>query len=227
MPETILIVDDEPDVRDLLAYHCQKAGFRIALAGDGHAALAKARDLLPALLVLDLMLPGKEGEEICRTLKGDPRTRHIPILMLTAKAEEVDRVLGFELGADDYVTKPFSPREVLLRIRSILRRLKGGENPREVLQAEGIQVDLARHEAAVGGKPVELTVTEFKLLVALLERKGRVQTREMLLSDVWGYSPDMDTRTVDTHMQRLRDKLGKSASRIETVRGVGYRFAAS
>ena len=226
MAETILIADDEPDVCDLLAYQCQKAGFRTVIAVDGKAALEKARQLLPSLLVLDLMLPEVEGGEVCRTLKADARTRHIPILMLTAKAEEVDRVLGLELGADDYVTKPFSPREVLLRIKSILRRIKGDEKPKEVLQQGEIKVDLARHEVSVRGKSVDLTITEFKLLTTLMERRGRVQSREVLLSDVWGYAPDMDTRTVDTHMRRLRDKLGKAASHVETVRGVGYRFSA-
>jgi two-component system phosphate regulon response regulator PhoB len=227
MAETILIVDDEADVCELLAYQCQKAGFRAATAADGRAALEKARQMLPSLLVLDLMLPGMEGGEVCRTLKADPRTRHIPILMLTARAEEVDRVLGLELGADDYVTKPFSPREVILRIKSILRRIKGEEKPAEVLQQGDLRLDLARHEVAVKGKPVDLTATEFKLLATLMERRGRVQTREVLLSDVWGYAPDMDTRTVDTHMRRLRDKLGRCASMVETVRGVGYRLSAS
>jgi two-component system phosphate regulon response regulator PhoB len=177
------------------------------------------------LIVLDLMLPGMDGIEICKRLKIEPKTAAIPILMLTAKAEEVDRVVGLELGAEDYVTKPFSPRELVLRVKSILRRAKGEPKAGEVLKYEEIIVDTAKHEASVKGKRLELTATEFKLLVTLMERRGRVQTRERLLSDVWDYSTDTDTRTIDTHVRRLREKLGKAADFIETVRGIGYRFA--
>jgi two-component system phosphate regulon response regulator PhoB len=225
MSETILIVDDEQDVLDLLTFNLQKAGFKTIAARDGATALQKARDAMPALIVLDLMLPQIEGTEVCRQLKADPKTAHIPIIMLTAKAEEVDRVVGLELGADDYVTKPFSPRELALRVKTILRRASGKVAPAEVFKAGDMVLDLAKHEITVKGKPVELTATEFKLLTTLMERRGRVQTRDRLLMDVWGYEGEMDTRTVDTHVRRLREKLGKTADLIETVRGVGYRLA--
>jgi two-component system phosphate regulon response regulator PhoB len=225
MAETILIVDDEPDVLDLVTYNLKKAGYRTATARDGTTALQKARDELPALVVLDLMLPGMEGTEVCRQLKADSRTAPIPVIMLTAKAEEVDRIVGLEIGADDYVTKPFSPRELVLRVKKILNR--GRPAPAEVLKASAITLDTAKHIVSVKGTPVDLTATEFKLLATLLERRGRVQTRETLLADVWGYEGDVDTRTVDTHMRRLREKLGKAAEAIETVRGVGYRFSES
>ena len=225
MSETVLVVDDEPDVLDLLAFNLQKAGFKTTRATDGAAALQKTRDQLPSLVVLDLMLPQVEGTEVCRQLRADPKTAHIPIIMLTAKAEELDRVIGFELGADDYVVKPFSPRELVLRVKTILRRAHGKATPAEVLKANDLVVDLAKHEVTLKGKPVDLTATEFKLLATLLERRGRVQTRDRLLNDVWGYEGDIDTRTVDTHMRRLREKLGKAADVIKTVRGVGYRFA--
>ncbi len=224
MGDTILIVDDEQDVLDLLVYHLQRAGYKTLTARDGQTALQKAQDQLPALVVLDLMLPEVEGTEVCKRLKADAKTARIPVLMLTAKAEELDRVLGLELGADDYVTKPFSPREVVLRIKSILRRAQGEGEPAEVLKFGGIVVDLSKHEVTVKGKPLELTATEFKLLATLLERRGRVQSRDRLLNDVWGYEGDLDTRTVDTHVRRLREKLGKAADCVETIRGVGYRF---
>lgn len=225
MNATVLIIEDEPDVLDLVVFHLKKAGFQTVTARDGVTGLAKARDLSPALLMLDLMLPGMEGTEICKRLKADPKTAHIPIIMLTAKAEEVDRVLGLELGADDYVTKPFSPRELVLRVRRVLDRSRGATQTAEVLTQGDLVVDLAKHEALVKSRPVELTATEFKLLATLMERRGRVQTRDTLLHDVWGYEGDIDTRTVDTHVRRLREKLGKTADLIETVRGVGYRFA--
>lgn len=225
MPDTVLIVDDEPDVLDLLVYNLQKAGYKTATARDGATALQRARDDVPSLIVLDLMLPQMDGTEVCRHLKADPKTAHIPIIMLTAKAEEVDRVVGLELGADDYVTKPFSPREMALRVKGVLRRASGKNAPAEVLKFGDITVDIAKHEVTLKGKVVELTATEFKLLSTLLERRGRVQSRDRLLTDVWGYEGDVDTRTVDTHMRRLREKLGKAADYVETVRGVGYRFA--
>jgi len=223
MPDTILVVEDEQDVLDLVVYHLKKAGYHTLSARDGITALAKARDMLPALMVLDLMLPQLDGTEVCKRLKADPKTASVPILMLTAKAEEVDRILGLELGADDYVTKPFSPRELVLRVKSILGRVRG--KPSELLKHGELVVDLAKHEVTLKSKPIELTATEFKLLATLLERRGRVQTRDRLLTDVWGYEGEMDTRTVDTHVRRLREKLGKAADLIETVRGVGYRFA--
>jgi DNA-binding response OmpR family regulator len=225
MPETILIVEDEQDVADLMMYNLRKAGYRVLAMRDGASGLKAAKDEIPSLVILDLMLPQLDGNEVCKQLKADPRTAGIPILMLTARAEEVDRVLGLELGADDYVTKPFSPREVMLRIRKLLERAAGPSASPEILKAGDIVVDQARHQALARNKPVDLTATEFKLLATLMERRGRVQTRDSLLNDVWGYEGNVDTRTVDTHVRRLREKLGKSADLIETVRGVGYRFA--
>jgi len=209
----------------LLVYNLRKAGYRTLTAYDGVIALQKAQASLPALIVLDLMLPEIEGLEVCKLLKADSKTAHIPIIMLTAKAEETDRVVGLELGADDYVTKPFSPREMVARIKSVLRRSKVAATIAQAFKHGDLMVDCARHEATLKGKVIELTVTEFKLLAMLMERRGRVQTRDRLLTDVWDYNPDTDTRTVDTHVRRLREKLGKAAEFIETVRGIGYRFA--
>lgn len=220
----ILIVEDERDVLDLLMLTLRKAGgFSVLTATDGATGLQKARLEKPAFIILDLMLPKMPGLELCKILKTDPATSRIPIMMLTAKAEEIDRIVGLEFGADDYVTKPFSPREVTLRIRAILRR---GE-PKwdgEHLTAGPIEIDPARHEVSIGGKPVILTMLEFKLLRTLIERRGRVQARDRLLNDVWGYESAIDTRTVDTHVRRLRKKLGKAADAIESVRGFGYRL---
>ncbi len=220
----ILIVEDEPDVVDLLSLQLKKAGgFTVISAHDGAEGVKKARAEAPALIVLDLMLPRMPGLEVCKVLKTDSLTSHIPIIMLTAKAEEVDRIVGLEFGADDYVTKPFSPREMLLRIKAILRR-GAGEMAEEQLTRGPITLDSARHRVLVGGKPVVLTAVEFKLLSMLMHRPGRVQARDRLLNEVWGYESAIDTRTVDTHVRRLREKLGKSASVIETVRGFGYRL---
>jgi two-component system, OmpR family, phosphate regulon response regulator PhoB len=219
----ILIVEDERDVVDLLALNLRKAGFAISTAMDGAAGLQKARSEKPAFIILDLMLPKMPGLEICKILKSDPATRQIPIMMLTAKAEEIDRVVGLEFGADDYVTKPFSPREVVLRIKAILRRAEGPAED-ESLSTGPIVIDPARHEVSVDGKRVNLTGLEFKLLRTLMQRRGRVQTRDRLLNDVWGYESVIDTRTVDTHVRRLRKKLGKVADAIESVRGFGYRL---
>src|SRR6266576_3853048 len=218
----ILIVEDENDVVDLLTLNLRKAGgFLISKAGDGATGLTKARAEKPDLIILDLMLPKIPGLEVCKILKSEAATRHIPILMLTARAEEIDRIVGLECGADDYVTKPFSPREVMLRIRAILRR---GEKPEETLKAGSISIDPARHQVRVNGKRVHLTSLEFKLLRTLIQRRGRVQERDKLLNDVWGYESMIDTRTVDTHVRRLREKLGKAGDVIETVRGFGYRL---
>jgi two-component system phosphate regulon response regulator PhoB len=185
--------------------------------------LHKARTEKPAFIILDLMLPKMPGLEVCKILKSDPAARHIPIMMLTAKAEEIDRIVGLEFGADDYVTKPFSPREVILRIQAILRR--GNSTPEEErLSAGSIAIDPARHHVSVGSKRVNLTSIEFKLLRTLVQRRGRVQARDRLLYDVWGYESMIDTRTVDTHVRRLREKLGKAGDVIETVRGFGYRL---
>jgi len=223
----IFIVEDEKDVVDLLTLNLRKAGgFAISTASDGAAGLAKARAEKPDFIILDLMLPKMAGLEVCKLLKSDPATRHIPILMLTARAEEIDRIVGLELGADDYVSKPFSPREVVLRAQAILRR---GEAPGDTQSfvAGPIRIDGLRHQVLVNGRVVHLTSIEFKLLRTLVQRRGRVQERDRLLSDVWGYESVIDTRTVDTHVRRLREKLGKAGDAIETIRGFGYRLRES
>jgi two-component system phosphate regulon response regulator PhoB len=223
--QTVLVADDEPDVVELVSDKLKNAGFDVLTSADGPATLEVARKELPALLVLDLMLPGMPGLEVCRALKKGATTSRIPIIMLTAKADEIDRIVGFELGADDYITKPFSPRELVLRVQSVLRR---GAEPEtrenEELRLGAITIDRARCEAVVNGKRLELTATEFKLLTTLMERRGRVQSRDALLNDVWGYESIIDTRTVDTHIRRLREKLGAAADCIETIRGFGYRM---
>ena len=219
----ILIVEDENDVVDLLTLNLRKAGgFLISKAGDGATGLTKARAEKPDFIILDLMLPKIPGLEVCKILKSESATRHIPILMLTARAEEIDRVVGLECGADDYVTKPFSPREIVLRIKAILRR-DATEEADDRLSAGPITIDPARHEVLVNGKRVELTSLEFKLLRTLMQRRGRVQERDRLLNEVWGYESVIDTRTVDTHVRRLREKLGRAGEVVETVRGFGYR----
>lgn len=220
----VLVADDESDVLNLVCNNLKTAGFTALQAEDGPSALEQARTQIPALIVLDLMLPGMSGLEVCKALKAEPATKNIPILMLTAKAEEVDRILGFELGADDYMTKPFSPRELVLRVQSVLRRATTQPEKAEVLKLGDIIVDRTRHGVSIKGKEVELTATEFKLLATLMERRGRVQSRDILLNDVWGYESVIDTRTVDTHVRRLREKLGKAADCIETIRGFGYRM---
>ena len=221
--KSILILEDERDVVDLLTLNLRKTGgFVVSTANDGSSGLKKARAEKPAFIILDLMLPQMSGLEVCKILKSDPATQHIPILMLTAKAEEIDRIIGLEFGADDYVTKPFSPREVILRIQAILRRGEAKEGDR--LAAGPITIDPARHRVSVGGKRINLTSIEFKLLRTLVQRRGRVQERDRLLNEVWGYESVIDTRTVDTHVRRLREKLGKAGDVIETVRGFGYRI---
>ena len=221
--KTVLIVEDERDVVDLLALNLRKAGFTTSAALDGAAGLEKARNEKPALIILDLMLPTMPGLEVCKILKSDPGTRQIPIMMITAKAEEIDRIVGLEFGADNYVTKPFSPREVVLRIKAIMRRGEGKQE-QDRLTAGAITVDPARYEVSVNSKRISLTSLEFKLLRTLMERRGLVQGRDRLLNDVWGYHSVIDTRTVDTHVRRLRLKLGKAAHLIESVRGFGYRL---
>jgi DNA-binding response OmpR family regulator len=219
----ILIIEDEPDVIDMLTLSLRKADFVVSNAADGARGLRLAREESPALVILDLMLPKMPGLEVCKLLKTDGATKHIPIIMLTAKAEEIDRIVGLEFGADDYVTKPFSPREMVLRIKAVLRRGKG-EIAEEPLTAGLIRLDPVRHHVSVNGRPVRLTSVEFKLLNMLMVRRGRVQARDRLLNEVWGYESAIDTRTVDTHVRRLRKKLGKAADAIETVRGFGYRL---
>ncbi|MBI1839839.1 MAG: response regulator transcription factor [Verrucomicrobia bacterium] len=220
----ILVVDDEQDVTELLEFNLRSAGYDVISAEDGPAALKKAREGQPDLIILDVMLPDMEGTDVCKELRRDASTARIPIIMLTAKAGEIDRVLGLELGADDYVTKPFSPRELVLRVRGLLRRGQATEEQQEVINVGDLTVDIPRHLVTVKGKKVDLTATEFKLITTLVQRKGRVQSREQLLQDVWEYDSLIDTRTVDTHMRRLREKLGAAARYLDTVRGVGYRF---
>lgn len=220
----ILVVDDEPDAVELVEFNLKAAGCDVVRAVDGEEALRKAKAVLPDLVVLDLMLPEVDGLEVCKILRRDPATSAIPILMLTAKAAEIDRVLGLELGADDYVTKPFSPRELVLRVKNLLQRRSAREEKADRLQLGELTIDIPRHLVSVGQRRIELTATEFKLLTVLAQRRGRVQSREQLLHDVWNYDNLIDTRTVDTHMRRLREKLGRASKYLDTVRGVGYRF---
>jgi two-component system phosphate regulon response regulator PhoB len=224
--ERILVADDEEDVLDLVAMNLGSAGFQVLRSEDGTSALDVARKECPSLIVLDLMMPGMTGLEVCKALKHDDATAEIPIVLLTAKTAEIDRILAFELGADDYVTKPFSPRELVLRVKAILRRRMESiiSTNEQTLQAGRINLDLERHHVVVDGTQVELTAIEFKLLTTLMERRGRVQSREALLSTVWGMDREIEPRTVDTHLRRLREKLGQAGGQIHTVRGFGYRL---
>ena len=223
--ERVLVVDDEPDIVALVAYHLAKAGYRVATASSGTDALESARRERPAIIVLDLMLPGMSGYEVLEQLRANDATRDVAVLMLTARREEADRIQGLSLGADDYLTKPFSPQELVLRVGAILRRLSaGGATSGDRLQIGALQIDLGAHQVKVDGDPVDLTPTEFKLLLTLAERRGRVQGRAHLLETVWEAAPDIQTRTVDMHVQRLRAKLGAAGDMIETVRGFGYRL---
>jgi two-component system phosphate regulon response regulator PhoB len=225
MSSLILIVEDEQDLLTTLDYNLQREGYRTRCASTGRQALALAEQRpAPDLVLLDLMLPDMSGTEVCRALRASERTKHVPVLMVTAKGEEIDRVVGFEVGADDYVVKPYSVREVTLRVRAILRRTRASESEGERIEFGVLRVDVSAHRAWVGEEEVSLTALEFKLLTTLLERRGRVQTREVLLTDVWGFSADVTTRTVDTHVKRLRQKLGDAGRYVETLRGVGYRF---
>jgi two-component system phosphate regulon response regulator PhoB len=224
----ILIVEDEPDLAQVLEYNLKDKGHTVHVASRGAEGLRIAREKRPDLVLLDLMLPDIPGTEVCKQLKTDPTLRGIQVVMLTAKGEEIDRVLGFELGADDYVVKPFSVRELLLRIQAILRRSGAAAAAEPALTQFGrLKYDRDAHRVWVDEDEVELTALEFKLLVTLHERKNRVQTRNALLNDVWGIEADITTRTVDTHVKRLREKLGVAGAYVETVRGVGYRFADS
>jgi two-component system phosphate regulon response regulator PhoB len=220
----ILVVDDDPDIRRLVQYNLEKEGYQAITAPDGEQALRLVASEMPQLVILDLMLPDMDGLEFCRKMKQDEPTSGIPIIMLTAKGEEVDRVVGFELGAEDYITKPFSPRELVLRVKAILKRAAPREEPARKLSLGDLSIDLDRHQVWLEGKEILLTHTEFKLLSTLVSRKGRVQTRDRLLADVWNYESDVDSRTVDTHIKRLRSKLGKWGEAIETVRSLGYRL---
>ena len=221
----ILIVDDERDLVDLLQFNLKQAGHEPSFAQDGEQALASVREKVPDLVLLDLMLPDISGTEVCRQLKSSPRTERVPVIMVTARSDEVDRVVGFELGADDFVTKPFSVRELLLRIKAVLRRGPGGEANSLQETVGPVRVELDAHRAFVGEQELQLTALEFKLLVMFMSQVGRLQPRETLLRDVWGFSSGLQTRTVDTHVKRLREKLGPEArDLIETVRGAGYRM---
>jgi two-component system phosphate regulon response regulator PhoB len=225
MKHRILVVDDEPDVLELVTYNLGQAGFHTDTAADGAEALRKARSGAPDLILLDLMLPEMDGLEVCKLLRRDAKTSAIPIIMLTARASEVDRIVGLELGAADYVPKPFSPRELVLRVKKRLEQ-SNGAMAKNAYALGPLQVDVSRHLVTVRDRRVELTATEFKLLVLLLQRLGHVQSRDQLLRDVWEYDSLIDTRTVDTHIRRLREKIGPVAAKyLDTVRGVGYRFS--
>ena len=224
----ILVVEDEADLAELVAFNLRQSGYTVATAGTGTAALAEVARKRPDLVVLDLNLPDISGTEVCRRLRAGGSTQRLPIVMLTARSAEIDRVLGFEVGADDYVSKPFSPRELVLRVGAVLRR---AAPPAEETAEAGagitigsLTIDVPRHEVRVAAESVPLTALEFKLLLDLASRRGRVQSRDALLERVWGYAPGIETRTVDTHVKRLREKLGQAADYIETVRGVGYRM---
>ena len=223
-PPKLLIVEDDPDIVKLLRYNLEKEHFSIRSCRLGEEALRVAKEELPDLIILDLMLPGVDGLEVCRTLKKTPLLASIPVLMLTARGEEVDRIVGLELGADDYVTKPFSVRELILRVKTILKRKTSSAEPSAIVAKGEIVMDTERHEVTVGKKQLTLTSLEFKLLRIFLERAGKVQSRETLLNEIWEYESDVETRTVDTHVKRLRAKMGKAGALLETVRGIGYRL---
>jgi two-component system phosphate regulon response regulator PhoB len=222
--ERVLVVDDEPDIVALIAYHLAKAGFRVSTATTGDEALEHARRDRPSLIVLDLMLPGLSGFDVLESIRRNNETKDVGVLMLTARREEPDRIRGLSLGADDYLTKPFSPAELVLRVQAILRRTGNVSSKDETLEIGDISINRSAHSVSVRGQPVDLTPTEYKLLMLLAERRGRVQARSLLLQSVWDAAPDIQTRTVDMHVQRLRSKLGESGDLIETVRGFGYRI---
>jgi len=225
-PKKILVVDDEPDVTDLLVYTLKAKGFVVEAVNNPNASIGLARTFLPDLVILDVMMPELNGIQICRMLRADPQLKNVPVFFLTAKAEENDRIQGLESGADDYICKPFSTKELVLRVQSTLRRsTEPAPAVQKKLQAGEIVVDIERHEVLLHGSTIDLTATEFKLLCLMMERRGRVQSREHLLINVWNYETEIETRTVDTHVRRLREKLGDQAEWIETIRGVGYRIA--
>jgi len=223
--QKIYIVEDEPDIRETLKYNFSNEGFKVFTAPDGEEALSNIKKVLPDVLILDLMLPGVSGLDVCKSIRADDDIRDMSIIMLTAKGEEIDRVIGFELGADDYVTKPFSVRELILRVKVLLKKQRESLVENKLVTFGPIRIDLDAHELKINDKEIVLTALEFKLLQHLVKRKGRVQTREQLLGDVWGYSAEVTTRTVDTHIKRLREKLGNTSDYIQTIRGVGYRFS--
>ena len=226
MKQKILVVEDEKDIRELVQHHLAKSGFETLVASDGQEAFQKIQKSRPDLIVLDLMLPEMDGKELAKLLRAREETKDIPIVMLTAKTEEVDRIIGFELGADDYIPKPFSPRELVLRVKAVLKRTEKKSETRATppLQIGELEIDENNFQAKLKEKPMDLTKTEFSLLLELVKAKGRLKTRVALLEAVWGFDSYGDSRTIDTHLSRLRQKLGKFGERIETVRGVGFRF---
>ena len=221
---TILVVEDEREIAELIAFNLEQQGFNVVTALDGIAGLDEARRTIPDLILLDLMLPKLQGTELCKMLKTNEKTAAIPVIMLTAKGEEIDKVVGLEVGADDYVVKPFSVRELMLRVKAVLKRSKSQGEPSPVITAGAVCIDAVRHSVTSHGVEVSLTSVEFKLLLTLAQRLGRVQSREQLLRDVWGYNYVEDTRTVDTHITRLRTKLGRGGDLIKTIRGFGYKM---
>ncbi|MFN8653007.1 MAG: response regulator [Gemmatimonadales bacterium] len=228
MTQRILVVDDEPDITALVAYHLAKAGYRVSTAANGPDALKAAREEKPDIVILDVMLPGVSGYDVLAELRRREETRDVGVILLTARREEPDRIRGLSLGADDYLTKPFSPAELALRVNGLLRRLSAPSVASgSTLAAGPINIERSGHRVTVEGKEIELTATEYKLLLTLIERRGRVQTRPQLLETVWEAQPDIQTRTVDMHVQRLRTKLGEAGELIETVRGFGYRFRSA
>lgn len=224
MTNKVFIVEDEPDLRDTLKYNFENEGFLVESFGNGESFVEFIQKNKPNLVVLDIMLPGLSGLDVCREIRSNEKYNDISIVMLTAKSEEIDRIVGFELGADDYVTKPFSVRELILRVKVLLKKRSDGFSDEQIIEYGPILMNLDAHDVSVDGQNIILTALEFKLLKHLLKRKGRVQTRDQLLGDVWGYSSEVTTRTVDTHIKRLREKLGKPGDLIQTIRGVGYRF---
>jgi two-component system, OmpR family, phosphate regulon response regulator PhoB len=220
----VLVIEDDKNILKLIRYNLEKAGFVCITTITGEDAFDILDKEQVDLIILDIMLPTIDGFEICKRVKQDQRYKNMPVIMLTAKGEEVDKIVGFELGADDYIVKPFSPRELVLRIKAVLKRNAPKEGSQDVLVSGIVKIDIPRHKVTVDKKDIELTAMEFKLLAVLIERKGRVQSRETLLEDVWGISADVTTRTVDTHVKRLRQRLGKAGKLIETIRGIGYRF---
>lgn len=220
----ILVVDDEEHIRQLVSMYLIKEGFTVETAADGRAALSRVNAVKPDLVVLDLMLPGLDGWAVCRELRRSARTEGLPIIMLTARDDLIDRILGLELGADDYLAKPFNPRELVARIRAVLRRTTRSNTPSQALSAGDITIDFERHEARAGDQTLQLRAKEFDLLAAFVERPGTVFTRDLLLNRVWGYEHEIDTRTVDVHVSALRERLSGAQSTIETIWGVGYKF---
>ena len=226
MSARILIIEDEPDIRKTIDYNLSKESFEVFQASSIAEGEKSIADNAPDAIILDLMLPDGSGLTLCRDIKSDPKTSHIPVILLTAKADEVDRVIGFELGADDYVTKPFSVRELILRVKAILKRRATEAASIETSYAFGeLSLNLDAHQVFIAGNEINFTALEFRLLKHLIDRRGRVQTRDQLLQEVWGYSAEITTRTVDTHIKRLREKLGSIGGYIQTIRGVGYRFS--